>query len=482
QQDALPVAANAAKLAVGNQEKMMLVVMFPDTCRTERCWISTILLGEFLGLAYDVRFDGEDKVRISTAGKTLELSDAFFTGTKDKWLFTQPLAAEPLQRWTLAESGLYPNLVEPTVPVLFGAAGFKVHGTGDATLNLDIFGSAFFMLTRYEEARSPERDTHERFPANASLAYRNNFLGRPIVDEYVEILWEVMQQLWPGLERKKRKSRTLISCDVDLPIDPACASLYRLGKRLLGRTWREKSFGAVPNTIKNYCEVSRGNDTHDPYHQAIFWMMDVNEKVGNQLTFNLIPEKTDQKMDHANTLDEPRMRTLIRTIHARGHLIGFHPGYNTYKHPIAFAQSIGTLRRVMAEENIKQEMLGGRQHYLRWEVMTTAQQWEANDMTYDSTLTYADLPGFRCGTCHEYSMYDLASRKPLKLQQRPLVVMESSVLEQPNMGLGHDIEALSLMQYYKRICHQFNGDFTLLWHNSYFEKKIYKAMYCEVIK
>lgn len=460
----------------------MLLVMFPDTCRAEHCWISSVLLGEFLGLVYEVRFDSEDKVRISTAGKTLELSDAFFIGTKGKWLSSESLTAEPLQWWAVADSGLDPNLVDPTVPVLFGAAGFKVHDTGDATLNLDIFGSAFFMLTRYEEAFSPERDAHDRFPANASLAYRKNFLGRPIVDEYVEILWAAMQRLWPGLVRKQRKARMLISCDVDLPFDPACASLYRLGKRLLGRIWREKSFDAVPNTIKNYSEVSRGNDTHDPYRQALSWMMDINEKAGNQLTFNFIPEKTDQKMDHANSLDEPRMRTLMRTIYARGHLIGFHPGYNTYKHPVAFAQSINTLRRVMAEENIQQDILGGRQHYLRWEVKTTAQLWEANGMTYDSTLSYSTVPGFRCGTCHEYPMYDLVNRKPLKLLQRPLIVMESSVIEQPDMEAAYGMEALALMQHYKRICHQFNGNFTLLWHNSYFENQTDKDMYCEVIK
>lgn len=210
--------------------------------------------------------------------------------------------------------------------------------------------------------------------------------------------------------------------------------------------------------------------------------MDVNEKAGNQVTFNLIPEKTDQRMDNADNLDEPRMRILMRTIHARGHMIGFHPGYNTFKHPATFAHSIGTLRRAMAEENIKQDILGGRQHYLRWEVMTTAQLWEDNGMTYDSTLSYGALPGFRCGTCHEYPMYDLVDRKPLKLRQRPLVVMESTVINLPYMGLGYGIEALTLMQHYKRICHQFNGDFTLLWHNSNFQNDFAKDMYREVIK
>ena len=58
---------------------------------------------------------------------------------------------------------------------------------------LDIFGSAFFMLTRYEEMVITERDTHGRFPARASIAYREGLLERPIVDEYLELLWAAIQ-------------------------------------------------------------------------------------------------------------------------------------------------------------------------------------------------------------------------------------------------------------------------------------------------
>lgn len=460
----------------------MLHVIFPDYCQQEHCWIARVLLGQFLGLPYEVHFGAVENVRISAEGKTLEMPDTFFCEAKHKWLSSDTLPAEPFQSWTVADSGLHPDLVSPSVPVLYGRPGFNLHSPDSATLNLDVFGSAFFMLSRYEEGFSPERDQHGRFPATASLAYRKDFLGRPIIDEYVEILWAAMLRLWPGLARKQRNARMLISCDVDSPFDPACVSLYRLGGRIVGRTWREKSLGAVPETIKNHWAVRRGDYTQDPYRAAITWIMDVNDKVGNQVAFNIIPEKTDQKMDNAGSLDEPRMRTLMRTIHARGHLIGFHPGYNTYKHPVAFAHSIGTLRRVMAEENIEQEILGGRQHYLRWETLTTAQLWDANDITYDSTLSYRAMPGFRCGTCHEYPMYDLMNRKPLKLLQRPLVIMESSVIDQLYMGLGHGIEALSLMQKYKRICHQFNGDFTLLWHNSNFQCEAAREMYSEIIK
>jgi hypothetical protein len=452
----------------------MLRISLPETQRPERSWICQVLLGEFLGLDYELAFDHADTVRISASGRTLRLPDAFFAGAAC-------LDAMP-QVWIVARSGLDARLCEASVPVLFGAPGFAIDASGNGVLSLDVFGSAFFMLARYEESASPARDGHGRFPAELSLAVRHGFLDRPIVDEYVEILWAAIHSLWPALARKRRAARKLISCDVDLPFDPACASISRLGKRLAGRAVRERSMRALITTAGNYWAVKRGNQARDPYWHALSWIMDVNEKAGNQVTFNFIPERTDGAMDNAPSLDDQRMRALLRTVHARGHLIGIHPGYNTYRHPDAFARSAAAMRRAIDREGIRQDELGGRQHYLRWDARTTPQLWAWNGLTYDSTLTYPTAAGFRTGTCHEYTMYDLVGRRPLALKQRPLVVMENAIFDDPNMGLGRGERALAAMRRYKQTCARFDGDFTLLWHNSSFACDDDRAMYCDLIQ
>ncbi len=61
-------------------------------------------------------------------------------------------------------------------------------------------------------------DAHERFRLEETIAYKHDFLHRPIVNEYVEVLWLLMKQLWPALSRKKRKYKYLVSCDVDHPL------------------------------------------------------------------------------------------------------------------------------------------------------------------------------------------------------------------------------------------------------------------------
>lgn len=454
-----------------------LRILVPDTS-AELDWICSVIFNGYLGLSYAIEPATDQNFHICLGRSQIELPNVLFSLTSDRWLQKSSMPTLPLVAWNSRNTGLSPTMVEPTIPVIYGKNDKLTTIAKDYIyLPIDIFGSAFFMLSRYEEAVIPARDAHDRFPAEASLAVSAGFNDRPIVDEYLEILWSAVTSLWPTLKRKQHHARNLISCDVDLPFDPACTSLYRLGKRVVGRAWRDKSLDRFPMTVKNYMAVKRGDYSSDPYRSAIDWIMDENEKAGNQLAFYFICEQTDRKMDNSVGVDDPRMRAVMRSIHARGHEIGIHPGYDTYKNPIKFAQSVSKLRHILEEEGIKQEVLGGRQHYLRWETPTTARLWEANGLTYDTTMTYADRAGFRCGTCHEYYMYDLIQRKPLNLLQRPLVVMESSVID----SFGYGNEAREVIYRYKRICHQFHGDFTLLWHNSYFEDRAAKEMCRDII-
>jgi hypothetical protein len=54
------------------------------------------------------------------------------------------------------------------------------------------------MLARYKEVARSDRDEHDRFPAAASLTHQEGFFERPIVNEYLEILWSCVKRLLPG--------------------------------------------------------------------------------------------------------------------------------------------------------------------------------------------------------------------------------------------------------------------------------------------
>jgi len=167
---------------------------------------------------------------------------------------------------------------------------------------------------------------------------------------------------------------------------------------------------------------------------------------------------------------------------ASGHRIGLHPGYSTYLDCKQTEIEADLLRRTLDEESIPYGELGGRQHYLRWRTPETARNWEAAGMTYDSTLSYADHAGFRCGTSREYSLYDLYERRPLEIKERPLIVMECSVISERYMGLGLTESAFSFMQTPKERALSVGGEVTLLWHNTELQEPEARRFYQELIR
>ncbi|MEA1048987.1 hypothetical protein U5801_04060 [Lamprobacter modestohalophilus] len=90
--------------------------------------------------------------------------------------------------------------------------------------------------------------------------------------------------------------------------------------------------------------------------------------------------------------------------------------------------------------------------------------------------------GYRLARGRAVAFYfiDLQQRRPLRLRERPLIVMECSVIAERYLGLGYSDQALALMQRYRDICHRFGGDFTLLWHNSHLgtgaDRRFYAAL------
>ena len=92
------------------------------------------------------------------------------------------------------------------------------------------------------------------------------------------------------------------------------------------------------------------------------------------------------------------------------------------------------------------------------------------------------MAGFRCGTCHPYPLFDLIGRRALGLVERPLVMMEATVLSPTYMDLGYGERALSLMMQLRQTCRHFGGEFSLLWHSSNFGAAYARTMYEALIQ
>jgi hypothetical protein len=395
--------------------------------------------------------------------------------------FTQAHSEQPSTWWD-ASSGDWYSVLGCLLP----AAGvvnlpyplIEARGYGHV-IHYDILGLTYWMLARVEEIGRTDLDNHERFPASASHAYKHGYLDRPVVDEWLHVLEQVILRQWPGIELRRHVARTVASCDVDSPF-ASDGSWKQVIRGAGGDIIKRLSPKAAMRSIVGKWYATRGNDSYDAHRSGTEFIMEANERAGKAVAFYFIPERTDPNLDGQTRLNDSRVRKLMCEIHARGHEIGIHPGYNTYRHPDNMAKSVQRMREMLDDAGIIQTQMGGRQHFLRWETPTTARLWDTHKLHYDTTLSYADRPGFRCGTCFEYPMFDAIEQRALRLRQRPLIVMECSVIADRYMGLGYSDAALELMQRYQQTCYSVGGQFGLLWHNSHFgneaDKRFYQAL------
>ncbi|MFF2484027.1 polysaccharide deacetylase family protein [Paenibacillus sp. NPDC058071] len=457
----------------------MFILRSPMSRKPEREYIYRVVLQQFLGFDYAVEYEERNDIVIvwrDDDARRLTLADVFLATADADWLQRSSLPKRPLMRTGTGQGG-------EELPVLYGRVlageGYFGGEQNSRYIGIDVFGSSFFMLTRYEELVIRERDDHGRFGAEQSIAWQERFLHRPIVNEYVACLEQAMRQLWPGLPVKRRDMQRHISHDVDFPFYAYGKNAWAIAKESLGDIVRRRS----PETaMKKLSMMYRGHSRlgADPYNRFSY-LMDLSERIGIRSSFYFITEATRPGMDGNYAMDDANIHALMKEIHARGHEIGLHPSYDTYKNPESIGRQFGLLRQTAESLGIHQEHWGGRQHYLRWSAEETWQHWEDAGLHYDSTVGYADVAGFRCGVCYEYPVFNVRERKPLQLLERPLIVMDQTLLHYEYMGLQAE-EALRVLTDYSNQCRKYNGDFTLLWHNSQLVKASDRTVYESYMK
>jgi hypothetical protein len=333
----------------------------------------------------------------------------------------------------------------------------------------DLPASTVFTLCRVEESQQGDLDAHSRFTAHMSVAHRDGFLDRPIVDEWGLALGQAIAALLPKWRPKQRILRTKVSHDIDevgfLPrFRPAG---FNGNTRLLVRTgWMFLPFDlrrAIKLSVVHRDPI-RGTAhllrTLAPGHPTCLGL--VHTVVSAALQRNLdtaVYWKASQlgPFDSGYDPRDRKIRNVISWLQGRSVENGIHPGYRTFRCPETLQEEVQIVRAVLGEHR-----LGGRQHYLRW-CPETWLDWENCGLAYDSTVGYSDHVGFRAGTCIPYRPWLWSLDREARLLEIPLIVMDSSLLD--SMELRRD----DLLQVVRRLidrCRVVGGVFTFLCHNT----------------
>lgn len=449
----------------------MLKIYYSEGFESEKEYIIDTIFGEFLKLDYQISREKVAKgfkIVLENGGVILFPVDFLYSN------LTPPL---DLAERSSFQSNIFS--IESDIPIIYGA-DILSYTNEKIVCHNDIFSTSFFLLTRLEEYYSNEFDAHQRFKGCNSILYKLGVLHRPIVDEYTEMLWQMITYLQPSIQRPLTKPTKMISCDVDWPFDPRPASFYRSLKSSIFSFFYKKNYLYAFKIMFRYFVNLFYSTNSDEYYDRLYWMMDVNEKHGNKLTFFFIVKNTST-YEKVLDLESNRFKSLLLSIHRRGHYIGIHPGYNCYDNENNYVSSCRVLEEIMDSLNINQNIFGSRMHYLRFNIEITPIIAEKL-VDYDSSLAFSEISGFRCGTCKEFSMFSVLERRKLDLRQVPLTNMECTVINKGSEELGYSLDSFNKFLYYKEIVEKYRGTYGLLWHNSSFSHKSDETFYLELIK
>ena len=422
----------------------MITAYIPNNFIPERTYIVKTLLHNHAGYAVNViPRPGQLHYELDFEDKSIIIKDQFFGKT---------FVGESY----IAEDRIPENIFESTSPALekiiclYGEDNIAI--TSDKIVcDVDLFAGAFFMLTRWEESFGVHEDLHGRFPAANALVVKHGFILRPIVDEYVALLkkWLTM---FGYTSPKENEFSVVPTCDVDIPFYWSSRPVWRL---LLGRFLKHKKISKFHQDI-GLMRAMRNGHQKDPY-DTFDYLMSLAEKNKLRFRFHMLGGGESMFEGYYN-IDDARIIALMKEFLSRGHELGLHPSYNSFNDP----KKIDTERRIV-EKHSGTHLKFSRQHYLRFAVPETWRHLYNAYLKEDSTLGYAAEPGFRCGTCKPFPVFDIHQQKELPLLERPLLIMDVSLKMYKQFTIEESIV------YCQQIIDQVqkhNGELVFLWHNS----------------
>ena len=353
-----------------------------------------------------------------------------------------PLAAVSPAGWTAPfDTGKLPSLCAVGPP----QAAYRA----TTHFPLDLVAGVFLLLTRWEEWTRPSLDDFGCHQEDASIAARQGFRDRPVLDEWALVLRAWLMRARSGWDAIVPAHSVDFSHDIDL------LRYYRgptqiargLARKLLKEHRGIASLRAVPEGIAALLDPGR-----DPCATAFDTLMNFSEARGTRGTFFFMAARPG-KFDDGYAVDSPLFLSLRNRIRERGHNLGWHPGYDAAEDDAVFAGELDRITQAIETSNF-----GVRHHFLRWRAGYSWKRLARHGVAFDASVGYNYCTGFRASTSLRYSAFDLESDSPLSLEVRPLIAMDGP-LQRDAMPIPHQVARL------KRRCAAVGGSLTLLVHN-----------------
>jgi hypothetical protein len=392
-------------------------------------YIAGIILGEILGLSWEVITDKRKLGKHPVINYSDEKIEGSFKICPHSILFEKGLSTQELviTEW----KGL---------PVFF-------QSDSDSDLPFDIFAASFYLVSRYEEYLDYKPDIHGRFPAAASLALRNGFLQKPVIDFWCREMSKVFLKKCQTLVFKRNDYKALLTIDTDQPFAYLGKSLFR-------------SIGGLINDLKDTGDASGRFKTvakgeKDPF-QVFDYITQKVDSTGTELRF-FFPVGDNSKYDKNPSWKNQEYRDLMRML-SSGYKSGLHPSYNAAGELQVLKTEAHRLRTIL-----NSDITSGRFHYIRLFSPKCYTDLINAGINEDYSMGYPDEPGFRAGIARPYYFYDVTEDKQTSLKIFPFQVMDATLYQYKNLD---PVTAGELILKLIDETRKAGGLFVSIWHNT----------------
>jgi len=293
------------------------------------------------------------------------------------------------------------------------------------------------VFTRKEEYSPKQLDKYNRF-AYAFSDYRNVF--EPNVSKFL---------IENGLKVEYPENKRFAVClthDVDEIYPP-------LHHTILSSIYCVKNFNF--NKLKDQLFWKNKGNEFSPYRN-FKEIMDLEEKYNAKSSFYFLATDKDIRRFRYDIED---LENELGSIVDRGWEVGLHGGYYAYNDLEEMKKEKERLEKVLGKE-----VIGYRNHYLRFKVPDTWELLSKVGFKYDTTFGYNDMVGFRNGMCHPFKPFNLNNNREIDILEMPLIIMDGALF-----GSAESFE--EAWDTTKRLIDTveiYNGIITLLWHSNNF--------------
>ncbi|OQX52272.1 MAG: hypothetical protein B5M53_09045 [Candidatus Cloacimonas sp. 4484_209] len=356
------------------------------------------------------------------------------------------------------------------IPILY--TGVKpVKLWSDNCIGFDLVGFSFYMLSRQEERR------FVNFSVFLSPLYDLGLSNEPVVSYYIIILKQAIEQilkqkrirllqepLWPD----KKDFAVILSHDVDhVGLCNPRIALNFLRNCIEAKFSRRQRFEALVRAIEQFSFWIKGSaawnlerwiDLEDKYNFRSTFYFAALDKLG------LVSENNKTSLEPLYTLKDKvcvkgkviTIAELIRFLDKEGWEIGLHGSLRSYNNRRVLQKERNNLSNILGKD-----IIGIRQHYLKFEVPITWLIQEKCGFKYDTTLGYNERIGYRAGMTFPYLTYDLSQNRKLNLIEFPLTIQDVVLFQKEPTSIEKSIKrCIMIIEKIKKL----NGLAVLLWH------------------